>query len=91
MSDPLFDIAGRSIVVAGAASGLGRAVARALAGRGARLTLADISTEGLEILGKELGAEVATFVTDITNESGTIGRTIYPRVGRVVAPCTPTP
>ena len=68
MSDPLFDITGRSIVVAGAASGLGRAVARALAGRGARLTLADISTEGLEILGKELGAEVATFVTDITNE-----------------------
>ena len=28
-------------------------------------------------------------VTDITNESGTIGRTIYPRPGRVVAPCTP--
>jgi hypothetical protein len=27
-------------------------------------------------------------VTDITFESGTIGRTIYPRPGRVVAPCT---
>jgi hypothetical protein len=26
-------------------------------------------------------------VTDITNSSGTIGRTIYPRPGRVVAPC----
>jgi NAD(P)-dependent dehydrogenase (short-subunit alcohol dehydrogenase family) len=69
MSDPLFDIAGLSIVVAGAASGLGRAVARALADRGARLTLADISREGLETLGKEMGAEVATLVTDITDES----------------------
>jgi NAD(P)-dependent dehydrogenase (short-subunit alcohol dehydrogenase family) len=69
MSDPLFDIDGRSIVVAGAASGLGRAVARALAARGARLTVADISTERLETLGKELGAEVATCATDITKET----------------------
>jgi hypothetical protein len=30
-------------------------------------------------------------VTDITYESGTLGRTTYPRPGRVVAPCTPTP
>lgn len=28
-------------------------------------------------------------VTDITNSSGTIGRTIYPRPGRVVGACTP--
>jgi hypothetical protein len=28
-------------------------------------------------------------VTDITFQSGTLGRTIYPRRGRVVAPCTP--
>ena len=69
MSDPLFEIDGRSIVVAGAASGLGRAIARALAARGAHLTLADISREGLEILGKELSTEVATCVTDITQES----------------------
>ena len=30
-------------------------------------------------------------VTDITFQSGTLGRTTYPRRGRVVAPCTPTP
>lgn len=30
-------------------------------------------------------------VTDITFQSGTLGRTTYPRPGRVVAPCTPTP
>ena len=28
-------------------------------------------------------------VTDITFQSGTLGRTIYPRRGRVVGPCTP--
>ena len=30
-------------------------------------------------------------VTDVTSSSGTIGRTIYPRPGRVVGACTPTP
>ena len=30
-----------------------------------------------------------TDVTDITFSSGTLGRTIYPRPGRVVAPCSP--
>lgn len=29
-------------------------------------------------------------VTDITFDSGTVGRTMYPRPGRVVAPCTTT-
>lgn len=29
-------------------------------------------------------------VTDVTFDSGTLGRTMYPRPGRVVAPCTPT-
>src|SRR5262245_55238329 len=68
MSDPLFAIEGRSVVVVGAASGLGRAVARALAARGAHLTLADISEEGLSTLASELNTRVATCVTDITQE-----------------------
>ena len=29
-------------------------------------------------------------VTDVTFDSGTLGRTMYPRPGRVVAPCTTT-
>ena len=39
MTDPLFDIGGKVIVVAGAASGLGRSLSSGLAGRGARLVL----------------------------------------------------
>jgi NAD(P)-dependent dehydrogenase (short-subunit alcohol dehydrogenase family) len=67
--DPLFQIAGRSIVIAGAASGLGRAMARALAARGARLMLADIAAAPLATLAREFGPDVATHVADITKES----------------------
>lgn len=69
MSDPLFDIQGKSIVVAGAASGLGRAVAGALTARGARLTMADISAEGLATAANELGPAVATRLADIRREA----------------------
>jgi NAD(P)-dependent dehydrogenase (short-subunit alcohol dehydrogenase family) len=44
----LFDLRGRVAVVSGAARGLGRAVALALAEHGADLLLADLNTEGLE-------------------------------------------
>ena len=44
---PLFDLSGRVAVVSGAASGLGKAMATALAEVGADLVLADINPEGL--------------------------------------------
>jgi NAD(P)-dependent dehydrogenase (short-subunit alcohol dehydrogenase family) len=53
-------------LVAGGASGLGEATARALAARGARVTLADLNEERGEALATELGA---TFVkADVTDE-----------------------
>ncbi|MFQ5774507.1 MAG: SDR family NAD(P)-dependent oxidoreductase [Kiloniellaceae bacterium] len=42
MTDPLFDIGGRQVLAAGAASGIGKALARALAQRGARVLVADL-------------------------------------------------
>lgn len=71
MSDPLFDIACRSIVVAGAASGLGRAMAHALAARGVHVTIADSSPAPLAVLAQELGPDVAMQVADITREADT--------------------
>ena len=65
--DPLFSIAGRAIVVTGAASGLGAAMARALAARGARLTLVDIAAGPLGQLAAELGAHAHR--ADITDEA----------------------
>jgi NAD(P)-dependent dehydrogenase (short-subunit alcohol dehydrogenase family) len=63
--DPLFSVAGRSIVLTGAASGLGAAMARALAARSARLTLVDVSAPPLNALATELGARA--HVADITD------------------------
>jgi NAD(P)-dependent dehydrogenase (short-subunit alcohol dehydrogenase family) len=40
--DPLFDVSNLAVVVAGGAGGLGAPLARALAGRGARVVIADI-------------------------------------------------
>ena len=69
MSEPLFKIVGQSIVIAGAASGLGRAMAQALAARGASLTLADISAAPLQALACDLGPGVATHVANIAREA----------------------
>ncbi|GCE02010.1 SDR family NAD(P)-dependent oxidoreductase [Embleya hyalina] len=54
------DYAGRVCTVTGAASGIGQALAFALAEHGARLALADVDTEGLDTTARrarELGAE----------------------------------
>jgi NAD(P)-dependent dehydrogenase (short-subunit alcohol dehydrogenase family) len=57
-------------VVTGAASGIGRALAVDLAGRGAKLALADMDAAGLEETRQKLGAAQAkTFTVDVSNPS----------------------
>jgi NADP-dependent 3-hydroxy acid dehydrogenase YdfG len=69
-ADPLFDVAGRNILVAGAAGGLGAPLARALARRGARLMLADMNLDGIENLTRELDASDAHACRlDVTDEA----------------------
>ena len=64
-------IEGTSALVAGGASGLGEATARALAGAGARVTIADVNAERGEALVAELGSDKAGFVeTDVTDADG---------------------
>ena len=53
--DPLFDLAGKVAVVSGAAQGLGRATARALAQHGADVTLVDRNVAGAEATAKQIG------------------------------------
>jgi 3-hydroxyacyl-CoA dehydrogenase/3-hydroxy-2-methylbutyryl-CoA dehydrogenase len=61
-------IDGTSALVAGGASGLGEATARALAEAGARVTIADVNSERGEALAAELGSDRADFVeTDVTD------------------------
>ncbi len=59
-------IEGAGALVAGGASGLGAATARALAERGARVTIADLNVEAGEALAGELGARFAA--CDVTDE-----------------------
>ncbi|MEA2438297.1 MAG: hypothetical protein QOF65_2853, partial [Thermoleophilaceae bacterium] len=53
------NVAGRRALVTGASGGLGQAIARHLAGAGAKLVLSGRRADVLESLARELGAEVA--------------------------------
>lgn len=68
----LFDVRGTRVVVTGAASGLGFAMAEVLADCGARVTLADIDEERLERSTRRLaerGCNARAVVVDVTDEA----------------------
>ncbi len=68
----LFDVRGLRIVVTGAASGLGLAMAEILAECGARVTLADVDVERLEGATAsivERGGTARSFVVDVSDEA----------------------
>src|SRR3569833_2785024 len=52
------DVSGKTVLVTGATGGLGQAIARAFAGRGAKLMLTGWRTEVLKPLAGELSAQV---------------------------------
>lgn len=57
---------GKSVIVTGAASGIGRATARAFAAQGARVMLADVDAAGLAALAAELPGSAAV-ITDVAD------------------------
>ncbi len=64
------ELNGTSAIVTGGASGLGEATARALAGRGAHVVIADLQEDKGTVLAKEIGG---LFVqTDVTNTENVI-------------------
>ncbi len=87
MSDPLFSINGQSIVLAGAASGLGHAMATALAQRGARLLLMDVAREPLQEIARMCGPHAIACAADVTAEDEVEAaiRQCVDRFGRVDA------
>ena len=66
---PPLEIAGSVAVVTGGASGIGRALGRALVDRGATVVLADVEAGPLEATAAELCAEGV--VVDVTDEAAT--------------------
>ncbi|MGO4492056.1 SDR family NAD(P)-dependent oxidoreductase, partial [Arthrobacter sp. 2YAF22_2] len=71
--DPQSDGAGpdgRTVLITGAAGGLGRAFALGFARRGYRVAVADVNLEGAEETAKlvaDAGAEAAAFHADVTS------------------------
>jgi 3-oxoacyl-[acyl-carrier protein] reductase len=66
-------MAGESAVVTGAGSGIGRGIARALAGEGARVFLSDIDTAAGEAVAQGLraeGADARFFAADLAAAEG---------------------
>jgi len=62
-------LAGRHAVVTGAAQGIGAAVARALCGAGAHLTLMGRRLPALQALAAELGPRATAVAVDVTDEA----------------------
>lgn len=60
-------IGGKVVVITGAARGIGAALARKLAGRGARVALLGLEPEGLAAVAKECGPNAAWWECDVTD------------------------
>jgi NAD(P)-dependent dehydrogenase (short-subunit alcohol dehydrogenase family) len=70
MADPLFDLRGRAVLAAGAASGLGATLAHALAERGARVTIADLDADkAAEVAGALAGSGHGACRLDVRDEA----------------------
>jgi NAD(P)-dependent dehydrogenase (short-subunit alcohol dehydrogenase family) len=86
------DFSGKVAVVTGAASGIGRGIARQAAREGMSVVLADIEAEvltGTEASVAELGAETLAVTTDVTSADavGALAAAAYDRFGAVHLLC----
>ena len=67
---------GKRVLVTGAASGIGKAIAERVAAEGAELLLVDVNQRALEAAGAALarsGAQVRTYVLDVRDTSRMVG------------------
>lgn len=67
MNDPAKSANGHTVLVTGAAMGIGRGVAEVLTAEGANLVLFDLNAEALNATAKELGGKAVVAVGSVTN------------------------
>ncbi|MGI4947627.1 MAG: 3-oxoacyl-[acyl-carrier-protein] reductase [Janthinobacterium lividum] len=63
----MFDLSGMTALVTGASGGIGSAIARALAGQGARLAVSGSNPDKLEAFRADLGGETRALVCDLSD------------------------
>ncbi len=76
--------AGATCLLTGAASGIGRATAKAIAAKGGRLVLTDVRSEGLAAASEEIGpAALEAVLADVSSaaEVGAMARELHQRHG----------
>ena len=77
----MFDLTGMTALVTGSSGGIGSAIARALAGQGARLALSGSNEAKLKAFAAELGFDSATW----NSIDGTAGRDVYAEFSWITA------
>lgn len=79
MTDPLFDLDGRAVLITGAGGAIGSTIAQALAARGARLVVQDISSDRLAPLQESIaaaGGYAQSLVADLS-DADTAGDVVH--------------
>jgi len=81
MSGQSFDLAGQTAIVTGAATGIGEAIARRLAGAGAVVGLVDLDLDGVRRVASELGGAAFAIQADVADPAA-VGRAVEEAVNR---------
>ncbi len=76
-----YDVNGRTVLITGAARGIGAGSARRLHAKGANVALVGLEPERLEALAAELGSRAAVFEAD-TTDAGALERAVAGAVAR---------
>lgn len=79
------ELSGRTVVITGAGSGLGRATAERMVAQGARVALLDMDQQRLDALAAELGEVALAVAVNIADPAGTERaiKTVLERFGRI--------
>lgn len=68
----VYNLRGKAVIVTGAAQGMGEAMARAFAGAGAKVMLADISGDQVASVAKDIGGDAVAMAVDMASEASVV-------------------